>query len=94
MFLGESGFVAFLINQIDQPGTVSRKHYMIAGETILISGRPGSDAAESGKHFLMSKMIAGSPNSIFARIKNTFAKAKDNIYLFSNQSSGNSLQHE
>ena len=83
----------FLSNQIDHPGTISRKQYMIAGETILISGRPGSDAAKPGNHFVKSKRIAGNPKSIFAKVKNTFAMIKHYIYLFSNQFPGNSLQH-
>jgi hypothetical protein len=65
---------------------------MIAGEIIMISGRPGSNAEESGNRIAKEKMIAGNPNNTFAKIKNTFVKRNNTIYCSGNRLAGNILQ--
>ena len=81
-------------NQNDHPVTISRKHIMIAGETILISGRPGSNEDESVDHFIKTITIAGNHKSIFTMRKNDFAKEKNQNYLSDNRSCGNILQED
>ena len=65
---------------------------MIAGETFLISGRPGSNEDESVDHFIKTNTIAGNHKSIFTMRKNDFAKEKNQNYLSGNQYCGNILQ--
>ena len=65
---------------------------MIAGESFLISERPGNDAGRSVNHFIKTKTIAVNHKSIFTKRKSTFAKRKNINYLSGNRFCGNILK--